>query len=278
MFYYLSKTLRETVECFGNGGDDLYTHEVEHGPFYCGMNRIMTLPTFSIRLCGPVSTSMQKTIGVRFADDNGMVIRLNNNGDSVSSGALKFFNCSFMSSYKEEDERLFFGGMWMIRVETIIRVDTKQNFIHVFKPLFCFDSIINGSDMDGNKLLKTLNKNDIILLKHLVNYSLDKTFDIRYDKYIYQTWKTFTQHKKIIIINSYMLVNYKFPKEILSLLMYDLVESKEGKICGNTNIFQPLILSLFPNIEKIIFYTTSSGGGRVYPFLFSSFFSLFWGD
>eukprot|EP01084_Bolivina_argentea_P266659 452359_1 len=147
MFYYLSKTLRETVECFGNGGDDLYTHEVEHGPFYCGMNRIMTLPTFSIRLCGPVSTSMQKTIGVRFADDNGMVIRLNNNGDRNSSLCLKFFDCSFISLYKEEDERLFFGGAHRVRIENIRKIKQPKNFSAFFKPLYYVNCMINGTSI-----------------------------------------------------------------------------------------------------------------------------------
>ncbi len=70
-----------------------------------------------------------------------------------------------------------------------------------------------------------------------------------------------------------------FPKEMLDLLMYDLVESKKGKVYCN-NIFRSEILLLFPNIEKIIFYTGYGGyvGDKEYPFLFSSFFGLFWTD
>eukprot|EP01084_Bolivina_argentea_P277983 474762_1 len=47
-YYYLSKRLRETVECFGNAGYEDYCVEMEYGPFYCGMHRIMALPTLSI--------------------------------------------------------------------------------------------------------------------------------------------------------------------------------------------------------------------------------------
>eukprot|EP01084_Bolivina_argentea_P071505 129982_1 len=87
----------------------------------------------------------------------------------------------------------------------------------------------------------------------------------------------FTERKKIIIINSHYLMRY-FPKEILDILMYGLIEGKKGKVSCN-NIFRAEMLLLFPNVEKIIFYTTDwYGGGTEYPFLFSSFFGLFWTD
>eukprot|EP00483_Globobulimina_turgida_P005978 UN05988 len=58
--------------------------------------------------------------------------------------------------------------------------------------------------------------------------------------------------------------------------MYPL-ERGENKV-SNNNIFKPFILSLFTNLEKILFYTSSGYGSETYPFLLSSFFSLFWGD
>ena len=108
-FYYMSKYLRETVELFGDTGDNLNSGQREDGPFYCGMTRIMALQTFSIRLCGPLSTSKQKEVAIRFATTKGMVLELNNNADFFSGLYLKFFNCSLISLFKEEDERLFMG-------------------------------------------------------------------------------------------------------------------------------------------------------------------------
>ncbi len=104
-------------------------------------------------------------------------------------------------------------------------------------------------------------------------------YKYKYKCYIYKTWEKFTQNKKIIIINSYYLWYYKFPKALLDLLMYDLVSGKKGNECDNNNIIRSLLLLVFPNIERIIWYTTDSvNGNREYPFLFSSFFDIFWGD
>eukprot|EP01084_Bolivina_argentea_P065250 118944_1 len=272
-FYYMSKILRETVELYGNTGDEYFGNIKEHGPFYCGMNRIMALPSFSIRICGPLSTSKQREIGIRFAKQEGMVLRLNNNADNYSIAHLKFFNCSFISNYKEEDERLFVGGMWRIRVESIMNVNTKQNFIKAVKPLFIFDSIISGADMAARDI--SSNKSDIILLKHLISHIVDNKMRETeiYDEYIYETWEIFTKKKKNIVINMYLLDLMRrrgFSSEILSLILY--------LFGNNNNIFKPTILSLFKNAQNIIFYTTDYKGDLKYKFSWSSFFSLLWGN
>ena len=55
---------------------------------------------------------------------------------------------SWISKYKEEDERLFIGGDWKIRIETIKILNTKQNFHKYFNALFIFDCIVSGWDVD----------------------------------------------------------------------------------------------------------------------------------
>merc|ERR1712157_716527 len=79
---------------------------------------------------------------------NGMMLQLNNNGDYESSRYLRSFNVSWISKYKEEDERLFIGGDWKIRIETIKIFETKQNFGAYFNAFFIFDCIVSGWDID----------------------------------------------------------------------------------------------------------------------------------
>eukprot|EP01084_Bolivina_argentea_P074984 135993_1 len=78
-FANCSKTLRECVECFGNFGwqdwlDDKQNIDAENerGPVFCGMNFVMVIPQFNIRLCGPTSTTKSIAVALRFATDNGM--------------------------------------------------------------------------------------------------------------------------------------------------------------------------------------------------------------
>eukprot|EP01084_Bolivina_argentea_P020673 38438_1 len=149
-----SRLIRETVEYFGHRGKgDNDPHVTSHyvnkvfGPFYCGMSCVMAIPELNIRLCAPTSTSKQKEVAERFAGECGMVIKLNNNGHSNAYN-LRIFCCSWISTYKEEDEYLFVGGRFQIRVESIMNVPTNTNYEYLCTPLFYFDCMIKGTALD----------------------------------------------------------------------------------------------------------------------------------
>eukprot|EP01084_Bolivina_argentea_P307464 531452_1 len=146
-FWWLSKTLREIVQYFGTNGSP--SGENVKGPFYTRISQVMNVSEFNIRLCSPVSTSATIEVVTRYNDDlHGMVMQLNNNGDYENARYLRSFNLSWISKYKEDDERLFIGGDWKIRIETVKLIHTKENFIQYFNALFVFDCMCNGSDMD----------------------------------------------------------------------------------------------------------------------------------
>ena len=46
----------------------------ESGPFYCGMSRVMPLPSFNINLYSPTSTSIHQEVAIKFADEAGIII------------------------------------------------------------------------------------------------------------------------------------------------------------------------------------------------------------
>merc|ERR1712228_795249 len=143
-FWWMSKTLRETVELFGQcRRGDLDKNSVK-GPFYCGVNKVMVLPQFNLRLCAPTSTTMQIEIALKFATSNGTVIQLNNNSSDDKFDDLRLFNISWISRFKDEDERLFIGGFWRIRVESIRLTKTRTNFETFFVSLFYFDAMVTA--------------------------------------------------------------------------------------------------------------------------------------
>eukprot|EP01084_Bolivina_argentea_P232021 391145_1 len=55
VYWWLSKTLRETVEVFGCNSRGPYRPTMT-GPYYCGMSVVLNIPSFHIRLCSPTST------------------------------------------------------------------------------------------------------------------------------------------------------------------------------------------------------------------------------
>ena len=98
-YWWWSKALRETLLVYGERGKfgDL------KGPFYTGMSRVMNLPQFNIRLNSPTSTSVQMAVAMRFSGHTGMILQFENeNGRAKHTHG---FDCSWLSRFKEEDER-----------------------------------------------------------------------------------------------------------------------------------------------------------------------------
>lgn len=104
-YWWWSKLLRETVEIFGQCKQDFSGFASTDGlvgPFFTGMGVVMSIPEFNLRLCSPTSTSKQIQVAIKFSGDKGMLLQLNNDYGAYK---LRAFNCSWLSRYKEEDER-----------------------------------------------------------------------------------------------------------------------------------------------------------------------------
>lgn len=93
-FWWMSKILRETVQCFGDNGSP--SGQVLKGPFYVSYYRAIYMPEFNLRLNSPVSVSKSLGVVTRFMDtakdSSGIVLILNNSGDCDSSRYLRSFN------------------------------------------------------------------------------------------------------------------------------------------------------------------------------------------
>ena len=119
-YYHLSKSLYEMVQYFGvachgkldfvnERGESEETSGIyvswvdEMGPFFCGMSVQMPLPSFNINLNSPTSTSRAKEVAFRFSGEDGILITFNNNG-LHENDRTAFFDASWLSRYKEEEE------------------------------------------------------------------------------------------------------------------------------------------------------------------------------
>ena len=108
-----------------------------------GVSCVLTISQFDIRLYAPTSTSKQVAVSINFADQNGMIITLNTN---TSEGKLlPFFDCSWISRYPDEDERVFVNGAFPIRVTAILILKTNRNYTELLKSLYLFDCLLSGS-------------------------------------------------------------------------------------------------------------------------------------
>eukprot|EP01084_Bolivina_argentea_P060464 110473_1 len=79
--------------------------EKNHHRFFCGLSLVLNIPSFAIYLSGPCSTSKNIVIAINFADRDGMILELINNEPGCCQ--QNYFDCSWISNYSEENERLF---------------------------------------------------------------------------------------------------------------------------------------------------------------------------
>ncbi len=146
-----------------------------------------------MRCSSPTSTSKHLEVATRFSDEEGIIIQFNNNGHRYSHD-LPIFNCSWLSTYPEESERLIFGGDDLIRIEGIRLIESCKNYQTVFHSLFIFDSMLNGVDIAGYVNITKLDKKILRTLMSSVSHS-------KMDEYIINSWNKFIIEKQTIIIN-----------------------------------------------------------------------------
>ena len=218
-FFWMSKHLRELVEIFGDcaygdawpkesltWGDDNYEEYINYakpyhsitGPFYCGMSVKLNITSFSMRLCSPTSTSKQIAVAAKFSGSKGMVITFDNPREEVQYRHLRGWDCSWISRFKEEDERLFFGGFYRMQLENVRLVATQQNFTEYIQSIWYLDAMITGASLGGI----AVSKRQVALLRHLVKYAVKGApSKVKVDQYIYDTFTTFTKSKRELIFD-----------------------------------------------------------------------------
>ena len=99
------------VEIFGEKiGYDAKGRYHGKGIFYHGVSS-WELGEPNIYFHGPLSTSQQLEVPTLFTDNEGVVLALKHD-----DRRLKLFNACLVSPFAQEDERLFMGGAFPLRI------------------------------------------------------------------------------------------------------------------------------------------------------------------
>ena len=139
-YYHFSKILKETITIYGQrnffGGNGLLP--VLKGPFYCGMSVVLNISQFNMKLLSPTSTSVELSVAIKFSGNNGMILELNN-VDGQSQEVMGM-DCSWISRYKEEDERyqkLYLHLYFIIQyiTNTHLYIDCFSDILSLFPSL-----------------------------------------------------------------------------------------------------------------------------------------------
>ena len=103
-YYWMSRLLRETVAVYGQSNHWDNPNGKLGGPFFCGMSMVMNMPQFAMTLFSPTSTSCHMEVALKFAGEEGMIVEFMTS-EEVNAKELKGLDLSWISRYKEEDER-----------------------------------------------------------------------------------------------------------------------------------------------------------------------------
>ena len=272
LYFWMSKFLRELVECFGQCSNGDYDVEKGkrikmRGPYFCGMNMRLNIPSFAMRLNSPSSTSKQISVAIKFSGPKGVVLTFDNpSGEyAIQYEYLRGWDCSWIGRFgKEEDERLFFGGYYRIKVVNLRLIETNENMKQFVSAIFHFDLLLTGSHQSKS------NKNDFFIIQALLNQSLKKQTNVTLPSFICDCFQAFTQNKKQIIFELYYLNEYG-DKRINDLLFYSLdkrwySEEIKRKDDDQSNLVRTKFLSLFPNCKTLIIQSTREDGYSSFSF------------
>ena len=124
--------------------------------FYCGLTARLLLNSEHHRFECPLSTTKSFDVAQQFTDGfTGTILMLKR-----GNGKTRYFDCSRISAFPNEEERLFMGSTLKIKGILIYDGDTKK-WEHL-KPkgfvsaLAMFEAIYNGHFIDGNDATRTL--------------------------------------------------------------------------------------------------------------------------
>ena len=280
--YNISKAFIQLVSCFGISGvtdleDFKNPNGMESSSYYCGLNMLLSFPSYVLRLNGPCSSSKHIEVATRFAKRQGLIITIKN-----YEPWLHFFDCSWISNYREEDERVFVAGTHPVQIVNIQVIETAKTYKKLCKSLYLFDQIVNGqgsADMDSSVSI-----GDIKYLKRLLLVLFDNDLGIiGGDIYLYQLLKSYQINKKQIVINLDYLYDYECESVVKDELLSIVIDGELKRYEYDSDISDILhinliklwyLIKLFPSsLQTIIIYTTDPiNGYSIYPFCLSSLF------
>ena len=108
-----------------------------------------------IYLYSPTSTTKHIEVSTNFAGDDGMIITFSNQLSTMSASTMMcpfFFDCSWISRYPGEDERLFIHGHTTIDIEAVRIIESNTNYTTVFHSLRFLDFLLSVSKVSWIKI------------------------------------------------------------------------------------------------------------------------------
>eukprot|EP01084_Bolivina_argentea_P090459 163010_1 len=223
-YWHWSKCLIETVNCFGEKMD-----KSNIVIFYHGISEVY-FDSFVATFNSPTSTTSKLHVALAFAQ-RGLILELKMNKRKWGRN-LTHFNCSLVSCFGSEDERLFIQPLderGCLEFFNIRHIETSENFRDFIDALTIFQKIIiNDYHTD------ICSKSSISKIALFLNQS---NYNANFPYYILKCFKKWIENTKQIRINLETL-----PDGLIEELCHEKVEEL---------LLFDKIVNVFRNCEKI---------------------------
>eukprot|EP01084_Bolivina_argentea_P091660 164971_1 len=236
VFWHWSKLLHETIHCWGNvlnaekSTSEKCTSFNKDEPFilslYHGVSFIY-FSSFVTKFHSPTSLTRQLEVATIFASTDGIIIEVEQ-GKGYWTYNPFYFNCSLVSAYAVEDERLFIGGSGLynslnvgdgggwIQFRSIRTIKTNKDYLWIVRALSLFDTIITGLKLDEKtrkeKFIQTIDYYYKIINKLLMEkIGSSKKNKPKYGEYIQKCFNKFINEREKNIAISLTYINLYYP-------------------------------------------------------------------
>lgn len=141
------------------------------------------------------------------------------------------------------------GSIYSIRLQTVICVQSGNNYQYILRSLHFFDHVISEDTTLG---LYQHHGKTARHIEHLFGYKLAKEIDVKMDKYVYDMFDAYCKHKKEIKIH---LRTFDEVKHLSDLFIHSYEYNKDVYLREDNdkaNLLQPGLAKIFPNVIKVV--------------------------
>ena len=160
-----------------------------------------------------------------------------------------------------------------VKVETLIIMETNQNFMDIFRAMFIFDSMMSN----GAVKAKDITDKDMDILNSLIINRDNEESSQAVDPYIASMLDSYIRTKQHVIINLERLHDDATNKHYGSFILDKLecIKKNDYEVQNEnddvkSNLISPNIFKILPNIKSMVI-DTSYGSSHCYPFNMFSF-------
>merc|ERR1719319_463218 len=147
-----------------------------------------------------------------------MIIQLNNEG--VWAQYERHFDCEWLSNFPEESERLFMGGRYALKLESVRMIETQNNYRKFLRAFHLFDLLVSGV-LFNEKVTKA----DVRIVRGAVSEYLGVESN-GYHSFVNDTFRHFCARKTQIVLDLHGMNKWVKNENFVSLVMNELKQRK----------------------------------------------------